>query len=126
MTREEAIRWLEIEKSIIKEVPEKPQGARELKEALDMAIEALSAEPKLIRVEYSPFRIKETSTPSQTSFRGTQEVHYYEVPSVVRCKDCRHADECHKSVQYTLNEPRTVTIGYSPIEWCSWGERREP
>ena len=45
---------------------------------------------------------------------------------LVRCKDCRHADECHKSVQYTRNEPNTVTIGYSPIEWCSHGERREP
>lgn len=44
---------------------------------------------------------------------------------VVRCKDCRHAGECHKSVQYTCNEPNTVTIGYSPIEWCSRGERRE-
>ena len=43
---------------------------------------------------------------------------------VVRCKDCRHANECHKSVQYTRNEPRTVTVGYSPIEWCSRGKRR--
>lgn len=44
---------------------------------------------------------------------------------VVRCKDCRHANECHKSVQYTRNEPNTVTIGYSPIEWCSNGKRRD-
>ena len=44
---------------------------------------------------------------------------------VVRCKDCRYANECHKSVQYTRNELNTVTIGYSPIEWCSKGERRE-
>lgn len=44
---------------------------------------------------------------------------------VVRCKDCRHANECHKSVQYTRHELNTVTIGYSPIEWCSRGERRE-
>ena len=44
---------------------------------------------------------------------------------VVRCKDCRHAKECHKSVHYTRNEPNTVTIGYLPIEWCSRGERRE-
>ena len=50
-------------------------------------------------------------------------IHLYE--SVVHCKDCRHANECHKSVQYTRNEPNTVTIGYSPIEWCSRGERRE-
>lgn len=44
---------------------------------------------------------------------------------IVRCKDCKHADECHKSVQYTRNEPNTVTLGYLPIEWCSRGERRE-
>ena len=43
---------------------------------------------------------------------------------LVRCKDCRYANECHKSVQYTRNEPNTVTIGYSPIEWCSRGERK--
>ena len=44
---------------------------------------------------------------------------------VVWCKDCRHANECHKSVQHTRNEANTVTIGYSPIEWCSRGERSE-
>lgn len=44
--------------------------------------------------------------------------------AVVRCEDCRYANECSKSVQYTQNEPNTVTIGYSPIEWCSKGKRR--
>lgn len=48
-----------------------------------------------------------------------------ELVAVVRCKDCCYAGECHKSVQYARNEPNTVTIGYSPIEWCSKGERRE-
>ena len=43
---------------------------------------------------------------------------------VVRCKDCRHANECHTSVQYTHNEQSTITIGYTPIEWCSRGERK--
>lgn len=43
---------------------------------------------------------------------------------VVRCEDCRHAYECAKSVQYIQNEPNTVTIGYSPIKWCSKGKRR--
>ena len=47
-----------------------------------------------------------------------------ELVAVVRCKDYRHAGECHKSVQYTHNEPNTVTIGYSPIDWCSRGKRR--
>ena len=46
-----------------------------------------------------------------------------EMVAVVRCKDCRHANECHKSVQYTRNEQSTVTIGYTPIEWCSRGEK---
>lgn len=44
---------------------------------------------------------------------------------IVRCKDCRYKNECHKSVQYTRNEPNSVTIGFEPIEWCSRGERRE-
>lgn len=44
---------------------------------------------------------------------------------IVRCKDCRHADECHKSVQYTRNELNSVTIGYTEIDFCSHGERRE-
>ena len=44
MTREEAIRWLEVERSIIVEVPNKPKGVRELRKAIDMAIEALSAD----------------------------------------------------------------------------------
>ena len=52
--------------------------------------------------------------------------YLFNIGELVRCKDCRHADECHKSVQYTRNEPNTVTIGYSPIEWCSHGERAEP
>lgn len=43
---------------------------------------------------------------------------------VVRCEDCRYANECSKSVQYTRDEPNTVTIGYSPIKWCSRGKRR--
>ena len=43
--------------------------------------------------------------------------------NLVRCEDCRYANECSKSVQYTRNEPNTVTIGYSPVKWCSRGER---
>ena len=45
---------------------------------------------------------------------------------IVRCKDCRHANECRKIVQYARNEQNTVSMGYLPIEWCSRGERREP
>lgn len=79
-------------------------------EAIDMAIEALQADT-----------VSREDTVTLNSPISIQA----DMVAVVRCKDCRYADECHKSVQYTRNEPRTVTIGYSPIEWCSHGERRE-
>lgn len=53
-----------------------------------------------------------------------QESGEEDAVEVVRCEDCRYANECSKSVQYTRNEPNTVTIGYSPIKWCSRGKRR--
>lgn len=118
MTREEAIRligWLKC-----------TTNREDDLEAIDMAIEALKAEPKLIRVEYSPFRIKETSTPSQTSFRGTQEVHYYEVPSVVRCKDCRHGWYDDDIEYYTCRHPKGLNEELYGVDFCSYGERREP
>lgn len=111
MTREEAIQVLTDIKRI---------RSDEIAKAIDMAIEALSAEPKLIRVEYSPFRIKETSTSSQTSFRGTQEVHYYEVPSVVRCKDCQYRKKIGTLYYCDLDE-----YNVKDTDFCSWGERRE-
>ena len=49
-----------------------------------------------------------------------------DVVEVVWCENCRHANECHKSVQYTRNELYTVAIGFLPIEWCSRGERKKP
>ena len=50
----------------------------------------------------------------------------YDFMPIVRCKDCRHANECRKIVQYARNEQNTVSMGYLPIEWCSRGERKEP
>lgn len=58
-------------------------------------------------------------------FKSVDDAPTIDAVEVVRCKDCQHANECHKSVQYTRNEPNTVTIGYLPIEWCSRGERSE-
>ena len=155
MTREEAIQWLKhinitdfgwddyAMQDSQKEIRERCEQS--IIEAIDMAIEALSSKPKLVRVEYSPFTVEETSTPTQTSFRGTQEVHYYEVPSaeavsredtvtlnspisipadmvaVVRCKDC-----VYKQYDVTHN---FCEINYHKCyddDFCSWGERREP
>lgn len=46
--------------------------------------------------------------------------------TVVRCKECKYSDECHKSVQYTRREsPTTMTLGSVPVEYCSRGERKD-
>lgn len=103
MTREEAIRligWLKC-----------TTNREDDLEAIDMAIEALKADA----VGYE-------TTVTINEPISMQSNYVY----VVRCKDCRHANECHKTVQYTHNEQSTITIGYTPIEWCSRGERREP
>ena len=47
-----------------------------------------------------------------------------DIVKVVRCENCRYANECKKSVKYTRHEATVVTVGYSPIKWCSKGERR--
>jgi len=74
--------------------------------------------------------IKPTITSTEISVSKAKELEAYDMAiealrtELVRCKDCRHANECHKSVQYTHNEQSTITIGYTPIEWCSRGERK--
>ena len=45
---------------------------------------------------------------------------------IVRCKECKYEPICSHSVQHTTREPTSVTIGYKSVEWCSYGERREP
>lgn len=111
MTSKEAIRVLEDNRpSVIFEDEDAQKRMAELCQAIDMAIEALKADA----VGYE-------TTVTINEPISMQSNYVY----VVRCKDCRHANECHKSVQYTRNELNTVTIGYSPIEWCSMGERRK-
>ena len=97
MTREEAIKELELIAKVTM--------WNDRREAVEMAIEALH------HVEAEEKGYCHRIIPSN-------------IEVVVRCKDCRHAHECHKSVHYTRNEQSTVTIGYAPIEWCSRGERR--
>ena len=115
MTREEAMLLLHDMKDTYDEIHENTncEIGYEQMTALDMAIEALS----------QPIVAKHFDIQSGYIYCSPQIAENVKV--VVRCKDCRHAHECHKSVQYTRNEPRTVTIGYTPIEFCSHGERRE-
>lgn len=102
MTREEAIEMLKALNMMLRSPNGEPIS--DVCDALGMAIESLQRD-----IERHEMVIR-----ASENYLG-----------IVRCKDCRHADECHKSVQYTRNDPRTVTIGYSPIEWCSRGERSE-
>lgn len=101
MTMEEVIQELQNCKGLIQQDGQDYLDKRDIP-LLDMAIEALQF------VEHFDL-LKE----------------YQSLQEVVMCKDCRYANECHKSVQYTRNEPNTVTIGFSQIEWCSKGERKE-
>ena len=52
-----------------------------------------SAEPKIVGVKFSPFTIEDTSTPSQTSVRGTQEVKIIEMPSAEPSVDIISRDD---------------------------------
>lgn len=79
---------------------------------------------KKLRVLKFKYPIKRGSS-FDTALDMAIEALQADTVEVVWCKDCRYANECHKSVQYTRNEANTVTIGYSPIEWCSRGERSE-
>lgn len=48
------------------------------------------------------------------------------VRDIVRCAECKYEPICTHSVQHTTRDAHTVTIGYKSVEWCSYGERREP
>lgn len=45
---------------------------------------------------------------------------------IVRCGECKYKQQCHKAVEHTTYEPTSVTIGYKSVDFCSYGERREP
>ena len=45
---------------------------------------------------------------------------------IVRCAECKYEPICNHSVQHTTHEPTSVTIGYKSVDFCSYGERRNP
>ena len=42
---------------------------------------------------------------------------------LVRCKECKYKQQCHKAVEHTTRDTTSVTIAYRPIDFCSYGER---
>ena len=91
MTREEAREALSVLKIC---------DAQWLREAVDMAIEALQTIDNCDQCEWC--------CPSD----GTPTIH------VVRCKDCRHRD--------LFSCPLAENDFQKDDDFCSWGERKEP
>ena len=98
MTREEAIERLEFLKGAY---------SVDTETAIDMAIEALSADT--VSREHHDMEIKELKH---------QIKDQAEMVSVVRCKDCRHRD--------LFSCPLADNDFQKDNDFCSWGERREP
>ena len=44
----------------------------------------------------------------------------------VRCKDCKHNEDCIRRIQFWGRNPvlELNTTEYHPIDFCSYGERR--
>jgi len=102
MTREEAIKMVQAHK-----FPRPMEEWQRLNnEAIDMAIEALQAEYE----DYEHATLVDIKEPLKVS--------------VVRCKDCKYY---HRSEKYSYCNKINVK-GRSPkqIDFCSYGERREP
>lgn len=44
---------------------------------------------------------------------------------IVRCKECRHKQQCRKAVEHITHDLTSVTIGYKSVDFCSCGEEGE-
>lgn len=113
MTREEAIEWF-------KNNP----FYQENHEPFNMAIEALSEPKTIIGIDIPHGSDKGIAT----LFKGKDDKlileEIKEIMSVVRCKDCKHRDHCHKTVAHTKKHDGFREHWSEPIEWCSKGERK--
>jgi len=101
MKREEAIQVLQTALT-------SPFIYGEYAEALDMAIEALSAD---------------TVATIQTGQTYGKSAYIKELAEVVRCKDCRWYEPKYKDKEYDCPQGLYAVYG---DDYCSHGERREP
>lgn len=120
MTRKEAIHELQEDKRLYEtDVCHAGDGSPDgrLLEALDMAIEALSADT--VSREHHDMEIKELKH---------QIKDQTDMVSVVRCKDCRHAEhrkQMPNQVYCKRDKLSTFCAVHDDDDFCKYGERRE-
>ena len=107
MTREEAIHILKQYNLY--------SPTRQIEEAIDMSIEALSADA-VSREEYTELYNKAKEVNKMANDILADFPSYEEFISVVRCKDCRHRD--------LFSCPLADNDFQKDEDFCSWGERR--
>lgn len=88
----------------------------------------IDAEAAIARIAGQMSYEIEVETGNETDCVDLAEELLNDIPSIdiVRCAECKYEPICMRSVQHTTHEPTSVTIGYKSVEWCSYGERREP
>ena len=120
MNREEAIRQIENRWSIM------DYGESEaLGEALDMAIEALSANATVAKIQIDDIDKAKTSSQLLDDLAVDMvKAMGKRIVEVVYCKDCRHYESITDG--YGLCRKRqTVLTTQREDDFCSYGERRE-
>lgn len=118
MTREEAIKVL----NGILHLNYRNFWDEECDEAIDMAIEALSADAVM----------RDATAEEKASVQKYIDSISTEAVQVVRCKDCRH--RCKEPIYskadvhwviYQIGDCPIICKTVSDDDYCSWGERRE-
>lgn len=116
MTREEAIKIIDCYDIGFYDLSGEKIPADKLAEAFDMAIEALSVAN--LKSEF------ESAVPNCQKCAIKElwkETEKEDLVSVVRCKDCINYETCNLRLSHWWKGGYTVDI-----EFCSFGERREP
>ena len=129
MTREEAIAVLN-ETQVVYFAP---NGKAKVQEALDMAIDALQAEPtKAVPPSLADvYKWERDVALSQLEEYGIgfAEKKRDDLVEVVWCKDCRHAEhreQMPNQVYCKRDKLSTFCAVHDDDDFCKFGERREP
>ena len=129
MTREEAIQELQNCKGLIQQDGQDYLDERDIP-LLDMAIEALQAEPtKAVPPSLADvYKWERDIALSQLEEYGIgfAEKKRDDLVSVVRCKDCRHGWYDDDIEYYVCRHPKGLNEELYGVYYCSYGERREP